>query len=210
MPDYTCIIFDVDGTLINTESAILFSLQKVLQEETLTEIPLGQLQFALGIPGEVALRQLGIQNVAEINALWNDIFQTMYDKINVFNGIEKTLIALQKEGITTGIVTSKTKEELHHDFKYFSLEKYFSYIVCADDTEKHKPEPDPILKFLEMSGTDRRTTMYVGDTVYDMQCARGAGVGFRLALWGAKSCSFIQEKYLLKQPEDILKLLHIS
>ena len=57
-------------------------------------------------------------------------------------------------------------------------------VICADDTAEHKPEPGPLLKYMERTGAKPSEVLYVGDTVYDMQCARGAGVDFALARWG--------------------------
>ena len=57
-------------------------------------------------------------------------------------------------------------------------------IICADDTAEHKPKPGPLLKYMEYTGARPSEVLYVGDTVYDMQCARGAGVDFALARWG--------------------------
>jgi phosphoglycolate phosphatase-like HAD superfamily hydrolase len=107
------------------------------------------------------------------------------------------------------IVTSKTKEEFLNDFVPFGLINYFKLVVCADDTEKHKPNPEPILKFIELSGADKSKTIYIGDTKYDMDCAFGAGIDFALALWGAKSSIGINANYIFENPKQILELIKV-
>jgi phosphoglycolate phosphatase-like HAD superfamily hydrolase len=87
------------------------------------------------------------------------------------------------------------------------LNDFFKLAVCADDTEKHKPNPDPILKFIEISGDDKSKTIYIGDTKYDMECAFGAGIDFALALWGAKSSIGINANYILESPSQVLDLI---
>lgn len=202
---YNYIIFDIDGTILDTEIAVLSSLQKLVLEELNKNLSFDELRFALGIPGEVTLNKLGIINIFECNARWNKYLKEYFHHVKVFDGIKDTLIRLNEIGILTGIVTSKTKEEFLNDFVPFGLNKYFKLVVCADDTEKHKPNPDPILKFIELSCADKSKTIYIGDTKYDMDCALGAGIDFALALWGAKSSEGINAKYILENPKQILE-----
>ena len=118
----------------------------------------------------------------------------------------KVLKALSEQNIKTGIVTSKTKEELLNDFVPFGLMNYLSYAICADDTVEHKPAPEPILKFLELANVCPDQAVYIGDTRYDMECAQAAGVDFALALWGSKNPA-LEAKYKLDHPKSILRLL---
>ncbi|OVE66925.1 HAD family hydrolase [Clostridium diolis] len=206
---YNCIIFDIDGTLLDTEIAVLSSLQKLVFEELNENLSFDELRFALGIPGEVALNKLGITNILDCNVKWNKYLKEYFHNVKVFDGIKDTLIKLNEIGILTGIVTSKTKEEFLNDFAPFELNNHFKLVVCADDTEEHKPNPEPILKFIELSGADKSKTIYIGDTRYDMDCALGAGIDFALALWGAKSSIGINANYILENPRQILKLAKV-
>ncbi|WP_271808894.1 HAD family hydrolase [Clostridium beijerinckii] len=206
---YNCIIFDIDGTLLDTEIAVLSSLQKLVFEELNENLSFDELRFALGIPGEVTLNKLGITNILDCNVKWNKYLKEYFHNVKVFDGIKDTLIKLNEIGILTGIVTSKTKEEFLNDFAPFELNNYFKLVVCADDTEEHKPNPEPILKFIELSGANKSKTIYIGDTRYDMDCAFGAGIDFALALWGAKSSIGINANYILENPKQILKLAKV-
>ena len=206
---YNCIIFDIDGTLLDTEIAVLSSLQKLVFEELNENLSFDELRFALGIPGEVALNRLGITNILDCNVKWNKYLKEYFHNVKVFDDIKDTLIKLNEIGILTGIVTSKTKEEFLNDFVPFELNNYFKLVVCADDTEEHKPNPEPILKFIELSGANKSKTIYIGDTKYDMDCALGAGIDFALALWGAKSSIGINANYILENPRQILKLAKV-
>lgn len=204
---YNYIIFDIDGTLLDTETAVLSSLRRVVAEELNENLSFEELRFALGIPGEVTLNRLGIANVSDCSVRWNKYLKEYFHQVKVFDGIKEILIKLKEFGISTGLVTSKTREEFANDFVPFELEDFFKFVVCADDTEKHKPNPDPILKFIEISGADKSKTIYIGDTKYDMQCAFDAGIDFALALWGAKSSIGINANYVLEKPEQILQLI---
>lgn len=206
---YKYIIFDIDGTLLDTEFAVLTSLQKLVLEELNKHMSFEELRFALGIPGEVTLEKLKISNVSACNNKWNEYINDNFQHVKVFDKIEETLAALSKMGISMGIVTSKTKEEFQNDFVHFGMDQYFELVVCADDTKKHKPNPEPILKLIEQAGIDNSKAIYIGDTKYDMKCAYSAGIDFALALWGAKSSNGIDANYILEDPKQILELVKI-
>ncbi|MCX7708310.1 MAG: HAD family hydrolase [Clostridia bacterium] len=203
---YQCAIFDVDGTLIDTEQAVIGSLQRVLKEELSKDFPADELSFVLGIPGAAALSQLGIKNVEDANRKWNIYFKDYTQYIRVFPQIETTLKKLKELNVKTGIVTSKTREELDNDFVPFALTDFIDIVVCADDTTRHKPHPEPILKFLQDAKLRPSEALYIGDTHYDSQCARDAGVVFGLALWGARSPDTILCDYKFNNPQEIVPL----
>jgi phosphoglycolate phosphatase-like HAD superfamily hydrolase len=206
---YNTVIFDVDGTLIDTERALIGSLQKLLMEYHDKEYQEQDLSFVLGVPGTVSLLKLGIKNADEANAKWNLYMKDLYHTVRVFDHIKSTLGKLKSSGAVTGIVTSKTRQELINDFVPFGLSDYLGHSVCADDTKKHKPSPEPLLKFLEITGVAPETSIYIGDTIYDMQCAADAGVDFGLALWGAKEAHRINAKYKLSNPYEVLNLITV-
>lgn len=202
---YQTIIFDVDGTLIDTEKAVLGSLQKMLHEDYGKNYDAEDLTFVLGIPGADSLPKFGIQDIAKANDRWNEYMKDFSPYIRVFNGIEELLMTLSNWKLNTGIVTSKTTEELRADFQPFGLSDSLRYTVCADDTARHKPHPEPLLKFLEVSGADPATAIYIGDTRYDSQCAKEAGVAFGLALWGCKQPESIRTDHVFQKPLDVLE-----
>ncbi|MFD0589409.1 HAD family hydrolase [Paenibacillus sp. GCM10027627] len=207
---YDTIIFDVDGTLIDTEKAVLGSLQKMLKIDYGRHAELVDLSFVLGIPGVKSLPQLGIDDINEANDRWNFFMKDFFSSIEVFDGIFDVVSDLQNRNISQGIVTSKTNVELRDDFEPFGLINYLSHIVCADDTKKHKPNPEPLLKFLEISDAKPERSIYIGDTIYDYECARDAGIDFGLALWGCKNPEKINSKYKFERPQDIINLLETT
>lgn len=202
---YKCIIFDIDGTILDTEKAVIGSLQKLLKQEKGIEYAPEELTFALGIPGSISLKRLGVKEVEKASLKWNEYLKDFYNQIILFPEIDAVIKQIRGQQICTGIVTSKTRQELVDDFYPFGLQNDFDYIVCANDTAKHKPEPDPILKCIELTKSKPSETIYIGDTIYDMQCANNAGIDFALALWGAKNHT-LDAQYKLNHPREILNL----
>lgn len=201
---YKCVAFDVDGTLFDTNHSILVSLQQVLLEELGREYAEEELRFVLGIPGTVALEQLGVADIPTAIEKWITYTRFNLHLVRIFPGIADLLASLRAADVTLGLVTSRTRVELE-SLARFGLWEYFTTVVCAGDTERGKPDPDPILKLLADTGRRPPEVLYVGDTIYDSQCAHAAGVKFALALWGATDPA-VPCDYRLEHPEELQTL----
>lgn len=202
---YKHIVFDVDGTLIDTEFAVLHSLQDILKDVLGQKFSLKELEFTLGITGENALKQLKVTDIQKTLELWNEKLELYKDKVVVFEGIKDLLQALTKKEYQLGIVTSKTRNEYKVEVTPFELDKYFDIIICADDTSNHKPNPEPLLKYIELSQVDLKEIIYIGDSVYDYECATSANIDFAFAKWGNKRQN-IDAKYILESSMDLLNI----
>lgn len=206
MGKYKHILFDIDGTLIDTEEAILQSLQDTVREMLHKDIGRHELKFALGIPGSAALRKLGITNTERANDRWNEHLLKYRSRIRLFDGIPELLNSLNMNGYKLGIVTSKTRNEYAADFAapFFALSDYFGTVICVEDAARPKPYPDPLLTYLNTAHIHAGDAVYIGDTVYDSQCAKNAGLDFGLAAWGNAGAQEIPANYLFKTPADVL------
>ncbi len=200
---YKQIVFDIDGTLLDTEYAVLHSLQDTVKIMTGRDVKVEDLYFALGITGYDALVRLEIVDTNSALDIWDKNMRQYIDSVKVFEGMIDVLKKLKAGGYKIGIVTSKTKEEFEHDFSVFGINEYFETVVCADDTAEHKPNPDPLLKYIELAKCSKEDAIYIGDSVYDKECATNAGIDFALAGWGAKSA--FDNVTVLNKPFDILK-----
>lgn len=183
---YRYVAFDLDGTLIDSEEAVLRSLQDTLLTVTGKKYPLPELTFSLGIPGEDCLKRLSLPDPVAALALWEKNLCRYQELVRLFPAVPELLDALTELGVSLGAVTSKTREELDYDFIPLGLGAYLPTVVTATDTALHKPAPEPLLKFMELAGAAREETLYVGDSPYDSECARRAGVDFALAAWGCR------------------------
>ena len=207
MRKYDHIVFDIDGTLINTQNAVFSGLKDTLREIAGIEKTTEELLFTFGIPGEEALRLLGIPDPKAALVRWNVHIRKYWPTIDVFPGMRQAL-----EGISAGnpgsmgIVTSKTRLEYEVEFCRFDISRYLTVAVTANDTAAHKPAPDPLFKYMELTGATPGRTLYIGDSVYDMRCAKAAGVDGVLALWGAMDPN-VESTYRAAAPIDLLAII---
>ena len=206
---YACIAFDIDGTLLDSAPADAAGLQEALRRELGREEPLPRLLSALGMPGWEILAALGVAeaDAGRVMRTWQAEKRARAGWMRIFPGVEKTLDGLQARGIKLGIVTSKRPETYAQDFTPFGLDGYFSLHVTCVDTALHKPHPEPLLKFLERAGAAPSEALYVGDSIFDRDCARAANVGFALATWGSAHPDTEGVAWRLQAPEGLLALL---
>jgi pyrophosphatase PpaX len=106
------------------------------------------------------------------------------DQVDTFDGVTEMLMRLRDDGCRLGIVTSKLRATVDIVLDQISYGPAFEVIVTAEETERHKPDPDPILLALERMRVGPDAAIYVGDSPYDILAARAAGVASGAATWG--------------------------
>ena len=204
--NYKHIIFDIDGTMLNTETADMLATQETFFQLTGEKRELDEFRFSFGIPNSVVFPLLGIEDAEKASLMWADNYRKYHSSLRLFDGIEEVLTELKKRGYILGIVTSKSRREFNADFATFGLKHLFGTVICVDDSPRPKPYPDPILEYLKRSDAKKLETVYIGDTLYDEQCAHSAGIDFALAVWGTHNREEIKADYFLETPLEILDL----
>ena len=182
--DYKHIVFDVDGTLVDTEDTTIGSLQDALLILTGKKPSREELHFALGITGEDVLRRLGLDVETGMQVWLAQL--THYEGCNrLYPGIQELLRTLQQQGCRLGVATSRTHLLYDAEIPGLGIAGYFGEVICAEDSQTHKPEAGPLEAYMQRTGAAPEEVLYIGDSVYDMLCAKNAGTGFLLAGWGA-------------------------
>ena len=199
---YKHFVFDVDGTLLDSGYAVLRAWQDTLLEIQHRTYETSELTFVLGIPGDVSLRKLGVKDVESAS-------KTKCSPANkLFDGVNDMLVKLSKRGYKLGIVTSKAYPEFVQEPSLRDITPYFDTIIYVTDSPRPKPFGDPLLAYLKRAGAVQSEVLYVGDAVYDYQCARNAGVDFGLALWGNVSSENICPRFAFDTPKSVLELIN--
>ena len=209
---YRHFVFDIDGTLIDTESTGVLSLIKTIRELMGVEMDYREAYGYFGIPSSKVAPMLGYADAARFGERWEENFVEISHMMRTFDGVEDVLSAIKSAGRTTGCVTSRSRYEFDKDIHMQRLLKYFDYIVCAEDSEGHKPSPDPMFAYMRKAGGSGPEVypaecIYIGDTLHDFQCAAGAGCDFALADWKGRGLQGIPARYHLRSVPQILDLI---
>ena len=205
MGKHKCIIFDLDGTVLDTEKMNFIPLQRLIKEELGLDIRYEELLKFKPYTGRKTLEELGFKDIEKSYSKWVKYVNEFEEGAILYEGFQEVFKRLNDNNIICGIVSSKTKLQYEIDFVSKGLDKYIQCKVLAEDTERHKPYPDPLLKFTEIVDINPKDCMYIGDTIFDFKATKAAGMDFGLALWGADSLEGIHADFNFREPIDILK-----
>lgn len=201
------IIFDVDGTLINSAEAVLASLRRLVHEGLGREVPEQRLRQYLGWPTVQTVVDLGFTDIPAAVRMWDDFYSQARHLRGPFPGIRELLPELRRRGVRLGTVTAMVRAEYVAGFLPYGLDPWLDVSVCADETPRPKPAADPLLAALARLEVAPGAALYVGDTAVDWQCARAAGVPFALVRYGPVQESGVAAAICLDSPEQLLTLV---
>ena len=205
------ILFDYDGTLMDTNEVVLQSWQHTFRTLRGREEDPEFIRSTFGEPLVKTLAKLFPEVPVEKSL---DVYRTFQrevftDFVEVFPGMLELLKELKQRGYKLGLVTSRTKDTTWDGLKHYGMDKYFDAVITAGDTDKHKPDPEPILITLKRMDSVPQETLMVGDTMFDLECARNAGVKSVMVEWSVTMTSeeMAQADYVIKTAEELLDIL---
>ncbi len=184
---YSTVLFDFDGTLVDSGSMILASFRHATRTVLGREIPDDELISAAGGTSVTEqMRYFDAERTPELVSVYREHHNTALtgDGLETFVGIDAVLEALHAEGRKLGIVTAKRRRSIDLAFESVDLERFFGAIVTADDAARHKPDPEPVYVALERLGSRAEDTAFVGDSPFDMGAGKAAGVYAVGVSWG--------------------------
>jgi pyrophosphatase PpaX len=223
--DRNIILFDFDGTLVNTTPLILHSFRATWQQSFGFTLDDGIYINTFGTLLHTALQQLTqrclddgrIAPIPDLCAKADELLCT-YRAINLahhdelsepFAGVSETVAELKARGFRLGIVSSKMRAGVERGLRLFGLEEFFDVLIAADDVTRHKPHPEPLWRALERFEAAPHTALYVGDSIHDIAAGHAANVATAAAAWGPFSrteLEALQPNFVLETPAELLKL----
>lgn len=204
---YHAIMFDIDGTLTNSQPAYAKVMAQVLSEYD-KPFSAADAQATFPMAAEQAMAHLGIaaDDFDHFQARYEAVMAEHYQDITLYPGIA-TLLQQLPTDVKLGIVTSQRRNEMESGMAQYDFMDQLAVTVSADDTPKRKPDPLPLLTALARVGVQPSDALFVGDSLSDEQTAAAAKVDFGLAVWGMDpNADHQQTTYRFKQPLDILTL----
>jgi len=182
---YPVVLFDLDGTVIDSGAIILASMRHAAETVIGGSYTDEQLMAAVGGPGlEAQMVALDPNRVEELVRVYRAHNEPLHDTLSTCAGMDEVLVRLRDDGHRLGIVTAKRRATVDLAFRKLPIEHLFETVVGGDETEHHKPDPAPLLLALERLGAQPREAAYVGDSPFDMQAAKAAGLYAIGVSWG--------------------------
>jgi pyrophosphatase PpaX len=207
---YPNVLFDLDGTLIDSGAIILASFKHATRTVLSREIPEAELAARVGGSSiHDQMRAIDEGKVDELVRVYREHNEPLHDELQAFEGIEHVLAQLEREGRRLGIVTAKRRKTVELAFAVLPLERYFDAVVTSDVTERHKPDPAPVLAALDLLGAKPSEAAFVGDSPFDVAAGKAAGVFTVAVAWGNIHPveALGEADALVETPEQLLDVL---
>jgi pyrophosphatase PpaX len=209
------VIFDFDGTIMDTNEIVMSSWQYAARELLGHELPKDTLTSTFGEPIAHSVESLfpGCDPDLAVK-LYRDFHHEHYaDMIGLFPGVREMLEALEGEGYKLGLVTNRLRRTTEIGLRQFDIEKYFGVVVTVGEAPKDKPEPEHIWFALDHLGSAQGRAVLVGDSRNDIIGGHNAGLIAILVAWSmatSENCSedANEPDYVIDAPTDLLPLLH--
>jgi pyrophosphatase PpaX len=210
---FRIVLFDLDGTLIDSGPIILASMQHAVRSVLGREISHDELGMHIGGQGIVAQMQaIDVERSDELLEAYKVHNDGLHETLEAFDELVALLPRLKADGRKLGIVTAKRHRTVGLALERFpALADAFDVVVGFEDTERHKPEPEPVLLAMERLAGVREETVYIGDAPFDIGAAKAAGV-FSVAVgWGGihpdERLLAEEPDVLVRTPEELVRVL---
>src|SRR3954469_23716015 len=212
MPAIQTVLFDLDGTLINSIRLILDSYHHTLATHGIPPRTDDHWLRGVGTPLSVQFAEWrdDVGKLEAMVATYREYNLAHHDRmVTVYPGVVTALGAIRAAGRRTGLVTSKNRQGAVRGLTLVRLEAMMDVLVCADEVTNPKPHPEPVEKAVTLLDADAESTVYIGDSIHDMQSGRAAGVRTAAALWGPFKRSHLESAdpdYWLDRPADLVRM----
>ena len=204
------VIFDLDGTLLNTLEDLADSTNYAMRAFGLKERSINEVRNFVGNGVDVLIERAvegAISKEQELECL--DVFKQHYSKTKPYDGIMDVIKELLKRGYHIAIVSNKFDAAVKGlNVDYF--EGLFPVAIGASDTVAKKPAPDSVIKALQELHSDKERAVYVGDSDVDIMTARNSGLPCISVTWGFRDEELQRSMgtdYIIHKPEELLDVL---
>ena len=214
MTRYQTLLFDLDGTLIDSVQLILDSYHHTLRVHGIPARSDDDWLRGVGTPLRVQfadwddadLLEAMVATYREYNLAHHDPMVTVYD-------VGDMLRRYATPRSDLALVTSKNRQGALRGLHLTGLTDYFEVLVCVDDVQHPKPHPEPVESALALLGAERREAVFIGDSIHDMHAGRAAGVATAAVLWGPFGREHLEPTapdHWLTTPHEVVELVGIG
>ena len=218
MTQRRAILFDLDGTLIDTTNLILACFEHSWESVAGRGHARERLIATFGMPLRQAVNLLATDRHCGLDDDDVDRLLSEYRSFNLANhdamirrfpGARRAVAELKARGYLIGVVSSKGRELGRRGLQLCSLDSFLDATVFLEDTQHHKPRPEPVLKALERLNVQPALATYVGDSRHDLIAGRRAGVKTVAAMWGPCPRGALEQEhpdFIAESMSDLLEI----
>lgn len=208
------ILFDFDGTIMNTNDVIIQSWQHTFNTIDGKEKPVETIIRTFGEPLFLTMEKMFPKvPVEEAVAIYRSYLKENFnDMIKPFPGMLELVKNVKGQNYKTALVTSRVGNTTRQGLEKYGLSPYFDCLVTCDDTDKHKPDPEPVYIALNKLSSKSSESIMLGDSMFDIRCARNAGVksvlvGWQMAVTEEEIKGAEGPDYIIEKPEELFDIL---
>ena len=204
------LLFDFDGTLLDTNELIIQTFLAVLDEHFPGQYGREEVLHFIGPSLEQTFMTIDPERVEELTKQYRSYNKTMHDElVEEYDGVTETLRLLKARGLKMAIVSTKRSETIRHGLELMGVSEVFDVIVSLDEVKNPKPDPEPVLLALEQLGAAKEEALMIGDNSHDIEGGQNAGVRTAGVAWSAKGEEFLAQfnpDFMLQHISDLLEL----
>lgn len=205
------VLFDLDGTLIDSIDLILKSAQFAFGKCGLATPSDAEWLTGVGRPLPVMFSHFAPGREPDLIAAYREFQYANHDQlVTVYDGVPEMLAELAAAGHRMGIVTSKAGELASRGLALTGIDGYFETVVGMDSCKRHKPDPEPVRIALDRLSSGPEGAWFVGDSIHDMESGNAAGVATVAALWGPFTKDDLapsRPRFVAVTPGDVVTLV---
>jgi len=207
---FEAILFDLDGTLYDSAKLDVLSLSRLLEDDLGWDVGNLDIHDYLGVSSRKVLERVSPDRIDELLPKWLLYQDELREQTNLFPNVKSTLTILKESGFKLGVVTSQNKSELEATRSHIQIENLIQVWVSASDTKYPKPNPAPVAKALALLGVKAEMTIFIGDSLSDLQAGRSAGTKVGAGLWGARHQDELvqfEPNFIFREISDLMTLV---
>lgn len=211
MKDYKLLLFDMDGTIADTDEMVYLSFVELYKRygHGFTR-PREEIMYFSGPPiRETLLKEFPNEDQKEVERAFVEISDPLYvETLKIFPHEIEVLEYLSNKGYKMGVVTNKATYKALEVLKMLNIEKYFDIVIGREDVVKGKPSGEGIINAMDKLDFNKNNTLYIGDNDIDYLTATDAEVDCMLVSWGPRTLKLLDKaKYVIKKYEEMEEIL---
>lgn len=215
MRAYDTVLFDLDGTILDTNELIIRSFLESLKDTVDEGFSRDDIIPSMGAPLEDQMKRFsGLEEIDHLVAAYREVNLRLHDEyVKAFDHVLEVLERLHAEGVKLGVVTTKMRLTTERGLTFVGIADYMQAIITIDDVDNAKPHAEPVQKALALLGVGTEKALMVGDSTFDILSGINAGVDTVGVAWSLKGEQVLKDAgahYIIHDMRDLYAIVGLE